>query len=391
MKQCISIDKTENSGEKEKMASKLERDTYLTKNTGNFPQTFRIGGVAYTKVDDLRYGTNPHQPAAYYRPDGKSGAIMDMKTLKNGKNGLSQTNLEDISGALNIVKYFDRPACAVMKHVNPSGAAVQFACESLKEVYLKARDCDSRAAFGSVIAFNTEVDAETAETIMATFCECVVAPAYSPEALAIFNDQEKYKLNKQIRILQCGAIESIPRYVGDDSEGLNNTVKVLCAGSIVIAAPLLTNVRSWQDLPPASGESKTAGIQVSSAEPTDMQKCDLLAAWYINISVRSNGVVIVKDGQTLAVGTGEQDRVGAVEQAIEKFRQKNSGTGSLEGAVMSSDGFFPFADGLEVAAAAGIKAMVAPSGSLKDADVIQRANELGVALRHAPERIFSHH
>ena len=142
--------------------AKLARDTYLTKNVGNFPQTIEIGGRIYVKADDLRYGTNPHQPAAYYRPEGGAGAIMDMKTLKNGKNGLSQTNLEYISGALNIVKYFDRPACAVMKHVNPSGAAVQAGCESLKEVYIKARDCDARAAFVSVIAFNVEVDAETA-------------------------------------------------------------------------------------------------------------------------------------------------------------------------------------------------------------------------------------
>ena len=210
-------------------------------------------------------------------------------------------------------------------------------------------------------------------------------------ALAIFNDSEHYKLNKQIRILQCGPLSTLPRYVGDDPEGTHNTIKVLGDGSLVVAAPLLTFVKGWKDLPPASGESKTAGIQVSTTEPTEAQKCDLLAAWYINISVRSNGVVIVKDGQTLAVGTGEQDRVGAVEQAIEKFKQKYTGSATLEGAVMSSDGFFPFADGLEVAAAAGIKAMVAPSGSLKDADVIKRANELGVALRHAPERIFSHH
>ena len=125
--------------------------------------------------------------------------------------------------------------------------------------------------------------------------------------------------------------------------------------------------------------------------PTAQQLDDLLTAWYINISVRSNGVVIVKDGQTLAVGTGEQDRVGAVEQAIEKFRQKYSGTGTLEGAAMSSDGFFPFPDAVETAAAAGIRAIVSPAGSLKDAEVIKRANELGVALRHAPERVFSHH
>ena len=106
---------------------------------------------------------------------------------------------------------------------------------------------------------------------------------------------------------------------------------------------------------------------------------------------RSNGVVIAQNGQTLSVGTGEQDRVGAIEQAIAKFRQKYTGTGTLEGSVMSSDGFFPFEDGVETAAAAGIKAIIAPAGSLRDADVIKRANELGVALFHAPERIFSHH
>ena len=242
-----------------------------------------------------------------------------------------------------------------------------------------------------MIAFNVKVDAATAEEIMSTFCECVVAPDYEPEALALFNDAERFKLNKQIRILQCGAIDSLPRYVGDNDDGRFDTFKVLGDGSLVIAAPLLTNVRSAADLPAASGENKACGAQTSTVEPTPEQMEDLLDAWYINISVRSNGVVIVKNGQTLAVGTGEQDRVGAVEQAIEKFSQKYKGPNTLEGAVMSSDGFFPFYDAVEVAAKAGIKAIVAPSGSLKDADVIKRANELGVVLRHAPERIFSHH
>ena len=370
--------------------SKLDRASYLTANTGSFPGETVINGCKFEKITDLRYGTNPHQPAAFYRPVGMQGALMDMVTLKNGKNGLSQTNLEDISGALNIVKYFDRHACAVMKHVNPSGAAAAAGADTLCDVYRKARDCDARAAFGSVIAFNTEVDADTAREIMTTFAECVVAPAFSAEALTLFNDPEA-KLNKQIRILQCGPLSSLPRYVGDDPEGRFNTLKVLSDGSVVIAAPLLTHVRSFDDLPAAEGENKACGHQISTVEPTAQQKADLLTAWYINISVRSNGVVIVKDGQTLAVGTGEQDRVGAVEQAIEKFRQKYTGSGTLEGAVMSSDGFFPFPDAVETAAAAGIRAVVSPSGSLKDADVVRRANELGVALRHAPERVFSHH
>ena len=126
-----------------------------------------------------------------------------------------------------------------------------------------------------------------------------------------------------------------------------------------------------------------------AATPEQLE--DLLFAWYVNLSVRSNGVVIVKNGQTLSVGTGEQDRVGAIEQAIAKFKQKYQGEGTLAGSVMASDGFFPFADGVETAAAAGVSAIIAPAGSLRDAEVIRRANELGVALYHAPERIFSHH
>lgn len=370
------------------MSEKMNRNTYLTANIGDYPAEIMIAGRKFVKKDDLRYGTNPHQPAAFYRPADGNGALMDMVTLKSGKNGLSQTNLEDISGALNIVKYFDMPACAVMKHVNPSGAAVGLPGETLRQVFIKARDCDARAAFGSVIAFNKPVDKETAAEIMTSFAECVVAPDFSEEALAVFNDGETYKLNKQLRVLKCGAIESLPRYVGDDAA---ETIKVLGDGSLVIAAPLLTHVRSAEDMPAAAGENKACGAQVCTVEPTEQQMKDLLAAWYINLSVRSNGVVIVKDGQTLSVGTGEQDRVGAVEQAIEKFRQKFTGSATLEGAVMSSDGFFPFPDALEVAAAAGIKAVVSPAGSLKDADVVKRANELGVALRHAPERIFSHH
>ena len=151
------------------MAEKLARNSYLTRNVGNYPDKITVGNRIYVKNSDLRYGTNPHQPAALYVPEGGHGAIADMKTLKSGKNGLSQTNLEDISGALNIVKFFDKPACAVMKHVNPSGAAAMRKGETLRDVYIKARDCDARAAFGSVIAFNVKVDAATAEEIMSTF------------------------------------------------------------------------------------------------------------------------------------------------------------------------------------------------------------------------------
>ena len=367
----------------------LGRSSYLSQNLGDFQEKMVIGGKTYEKVTDLRYGTNPHQTAAYYRPVDENGVIGGMQILKNGKSGLSQTNLEDISYALNIVKFFDRSACAVMKHVNPSGAAVAVDGDDLKTVYLKARDADARAAFGSVIAFNTEVDADTAREIMNTFVECVVAPSYADGVLDIFNDGETYKLNKHIRIIQCGNPADLPRYVGDERAA--QTIKVLADGSLVIADPLLTALRSTADMKKAEAENKACGHQISVPEATAQQLDDLLFAWYVNLNVRSNGVVIAQNGQTLSVGTGEQDRVGAIEQAVAKFAQKYTGTGTLKGAVMASDGFFPFADGVEVAAAAGITAIIAPAGSLKDADVIKRANELGVALYHAPERIFSHH
>lgn len=368
----------------------LNRNSYLTQNLGSFPGETEFFGVKYVKVNDLRYGTNPHQPAAYYKPaDAVATVIGDMKVLKNGKSGLSQTNLEDISYSLNIVKYFDRPACACMKHVNPCGAAIQAGDESLKSVYIKARDCDPRAAFGSVIAFNVTVDEETAREIMSTFVECVVAPGFTAEALAVFNDPE-VKIDKQVRILQCGDLAKLPKYVGDDVTG-SYTFKALADGSVVVSEPLLTHLKSVADLKPAAGENKACGRVESTVKATEQQLLDLLAAWYINISVRSNGVVIVKNGGTLCVGTGEQDRVGAVEQAVEKFKQKYEGKEDIHGAVMASDGFFPFPDAVEVAAAAGVTAIIAPAGSIKDADVVKRANELGVALFHAPERVFSHH
>ncbi len=370
--------------------NKLSRKSYLNKNIGSFSDTIEFNGISYEKVEDLRYGTNPHQPAAYYKPVSVNTPVGSMEMLKTGKSGLSQTNLEDISYALNIVKFFDIPACAVMKHVNPSGAAVARNEEFLKDVYIKARDCDPRAAFGSAVAFNVEVDADTAAEIMSSFVECVVAPSISPEALAIFNDSETYKLNKSMRILKCGSLKDLPRYVGE-ADKRHQAVKVLADGSLIIAEPLLTNIRSIDDLKPAEAENKRVGKQVSEIIPTKGQLEDLLAAWYINLNVRSNGVVIMKNGQSLSVGTGEQDRVGAVEQAIWKFEQKYEGKELIQNSVMSSDGFFPFQDAVEVAAKAGVTAIISPAGSLRDADVIKCANELGVALVHAPERIFSHH
>ena len=369
---------------------KITRSAYQTQHTGEYADAADILGRRYVKAEDLRYGTNPEQTAALYKPEGGPRLIGDMKRLKTGKGGLSQTNYEDISYSLNICKYFPRPACACMKHVNPSGAAVAAAGDRLIDVYRKARDCDPRAAFGSVVTFNAPVDAETAREIMSTFVECVVATGYGPGVLEIFNDSETYKLNKQIRILEVAGLDRLPRYVGDDIGGYQ-TFKVLCDGTLVVADPILTKIRGVADLRPATATDAKLGDIQATVPATPQQLEDLLAAWYINISVRSNGVVIVKNGGTLAVGTGEQDRVGAVENAIWKFQGKYGGRETLAGAAMASDGFFPFADGLEAAAKAGVRAVIAPAGSIKDYDVIARANAMGVAFYHAPERIFSHH
>lgn len=372
------------------MATPISRASYTLKNTGDFSEEFELDPIRYVKVDDLRYGTNPHQPAAFYKVVGSSSPIGNMEILKTGKSGLSQTNLEDISYSLNIVKFFEAPACAVMKHVNPSGVAVALENEGVRDVYIKARDCDPRAAFGSTIGFNCHVDFGVAEEIMSAFVECVVAPSFSDEALTVFNDSARFKVNSSIRIIKCGNLSELPRFIGE-ADKTHRTLKTLVDGSIVVAEPLLTNLRNIEDIRLAEAENSRSGRQRSLYNPTTEQLRDLLAAWYVNINVRSNGVVIFKNGGTLSVGTGEQDRVGAVEQAIEKFKQKYKGKESIEGSVMSSDGFFPFSDAVEVAAKAGVKAIIAPAGSLSDADVIKRANELGVALTYAPERIFSHH
>ncbi|MFA6815951.1 MAG: IMP cyclohydrolase [Lentisphaeria bacterium] len=368
---------------------KLNRKSYLSKHVGNFPAETSIFGTSYVKIDDLRYGTNPHQTAAFYKRANHDAVIGDMKVIKDGKGGLSQTNLEDISYSLNIVKFFQRPICACMKHINPCGAAIQIPGDSLKDIYIKARACDPRAQFGSVVAFNVKVDAETAAEIMTSFIECVVAPDFDEKAIEIFKTPNG-KINKHIRILQCGDLSKLPKFVGDDIQG-HQTIKVLHDGSLVISDPLMTHIHSIADLKPAHASSKALGEIDSTIKATEQQLVDLLTAWYININVRSNGVIIVKNGETLCVGTGEQDRVGAVEQAIEKYNQKYEGKQDIQGSVMSSDGFFPFPDGIEVAAKAGVTAIIAPAGSIKDAAVIKRANELNVALFHAPERIFSHH
>ncbi len=363
---------------------------YRTRTEGAFPDAFEVLGRPYEKAEDLRYGTNPHQPAAFYRPaDGQGLVLGRYEILKTGKSGLSQTNLEDMHHAVGILKYMPRPACAVMKHCNPSGAAIAQEGMSLRAVYERARDADAQAAFGSVVAFNTTVDAGTADAIMQSIVEGVAAPAFEPDALEALHNFEHYRKNKELRIIQLPGFDTLPKYVGDAVAGME--MKVFDDGSIVLAQPYLSKIRTAEDLMLGYCDHPKKGSIESARDATAQERDDLMFAWYVNIHVRSNGCVIVKNGQTLSVGTGEQDRVGAVEQAIAKAKAKYKGSETLEGAVLASDGFFPFRDAVDAATQAGITAIVQPGGSVNDYDAIAAANEANAAMLFTGERCFSHH
>lgn len=365
------------------------RAKYFSRTESGFPDEVEILGTTYIKVEDLRYGTNPHQGASLYKPKDSSGLPFgDMELLKNGKSGLSETNYGDLNHGANIVKYFDRPACAIMKHLNPSGVALQVNNQDLKTVYVRARDADSIAAFGGTVVFNVKLDAETAREIMTTVVEVVAAPEIDPEALAVLNDSETYKMNKEIRVIRLPNLASLPKWVGDPAAP---TIKVLADGTLVVAEALLTNIKSGDDLELASTNYPKYGKLTVERAPTKQQIDDMLFSWYVNMSVRSNGVVIAKNGVTLAVGTGQQDRVTAVRQAISKAKNKFKGDETIEGAVMSSDAFFPFRDSVETAAEAGIKAIIQPGGSVRDWESVQACNERGVSMVFTGERCFSHH
>jgi len=362
---------------------------YFSRTASGFADQVGVMGVAYEKVEDLRYGTNPHQGASFYRPKGSTGLPFgDMKQLKTGKSGLSETNYGDLNHGANIVKYFDRPACAVMKHLNPSGAAVSTGEQDTRTVYIRARDADHVAAFGGTVVFNTRLDADTAREIMTSVVEVVAAPEFDAGALAVLSDFETHRMNKEIRVIELPNLMNLPRWTGEPAAP---TIKVLMDGTLVVAEALLTSLRTADDLKIASTDHPKHGSLSVKTAPTSAQIDDLLFSWYVNLSVRSNGVVIAKNGVTLAVGTGQQDRVNAVRQAVEKAREKFRGEETLECSVMSSDAFFPFRDSIDAVAEAGVKAIIQPGGSVRDWECIEACNEHGIAMVFTGERCFSHH
>ncbi len=374
------------------------KDAYKQAVKSNFPKniSLTIGDETLEFMlftPKLRYGTNPHQPFAAYFPVDVTLSVGNLLMLKEGKDGLSLTNLQDMSQALNVLKYFPDPACTIMKHLNPCGFKVRATGEPLEKLFRVARQCDERSAFGGVVGFNTEVDVGTAEAIMEDFIECVIAPSYTAKALKILKGNEgTKKLNNGIRVAKVANIDQIPKFIGDDTTGLFN-VRALVDGTLTLETPYLTRIITKGDLIiqpmiPNSDSNKNNGKDyVAERVPHNLDDC--LTAWYLNINVRSNGIVIVNNGAAIAVGTGEQERVGAVEKALDKAVKKGH-TKKLEGAVLSSDGFFPKPDSIEEIAKYGISTVVWPAGSMSDAQIIEAANKHNIALVATLERCFAH-
>ena len=355
--------------------SRSLRKKYSTKLEEDFPSQMKlvIGDeeIIYEKSMSLRYGENPHQPAAFYSPKTGPLTVGALNVLKTGKGGLSQTNVEDINNSLSIVRYFDDPACAVMKHVNPLGAAAsRDPQDKLRDVYARARDCDSLAAFGSVVGFNVNVDAGTAEEILSSYVEVVVAPSYDDEALTTFEEK------KNLRIIQVQNLDKMSRFVGEEPGP--HSISTQMDGSIVLSFPLLTKIRGPEDI-----------RWVTDRRATNDEMADLLFSWYVCLNVRSNKAILSKDRATLGIGTGQQDRVMAVSLALEKAAKRGH-EDEIPGSVLATGGFFPFRDSIDLLAEYGITACLQPGGAQRDKGVIKACNEHGIAMGFTDERCFRH-
>ncbi len=356
------------------MSKKLRR-MYRTRLEEEFPETVKIvigdEEIVYGKAMSLRYGENPHQPAAFYAPVEGTLTTGAMEVVKTGKGGLSQTNVEDINNSLSIVRYFDDPACAVMKHVNPSGvAASRGPRDSLREIYARARDCDSLAAFGSVVGFNSEVDEETAEEILSSYVEVVVAPGYDEAALAVFDRK------KDLRVIRAENIEKFSRFVGEDPGPYQISTQM--DGSLVLSVPLLTKIKGAEDIE-----------WVTERKATPEEASDLIFSWYVCMNVRSNKAVLSKDRATIGIGTGQQDRVMAVRLALEKAVERGN-EDKVPGSALATGGYFPFRDSIDLLAEHGVAACIQPGGSIRDKQVIEACDEHGITMGFTGERCFRH-
>jgi len=327
-------------------------------------ETPRRRAFAGTLAQSLRYGENPHQSAAFYLDGSNRPGVATAKQWQ-GKE-LSYNNINDTDAAFELVTEFgtDKPACAIIKHANPCGVATGL---TMTEAYTRAFDCDRTSAFGGIIALNQTLDAATAEEISKIFTEVVIAPEATDEAKAIF------AAKKNLRLLTTGALP--------DPKAVITTFRQVAGGFLV----------QGKD----NGAITEADLKVvTKREPTEQELKDLLFAWKVAKHVKSNAIIYVKEGATVGVGAGQMSRVDSTRIAARKAEDMAEAMGLAQpltkGSVVASDAFFPFADGLITAAEAGATAIIQPGGSMRDQEVIDAANERGLAMVFTGMRHFRH-
>ncbi len=318
-----------------------------------FPHTY---SSQYVKAQEMRYGENPHQAAAFYLEPGNTEASTATAQQLQGK-ALSYNNISDTDAAVECVKQFaDAPACVIVKHANPCGVAL---ADTVFDAYDHAYQTDPESAFGGIIAFNQTLDAKTAQAIVERqFVEVIIAPAVSAEAATMVAEK------KNVRLLECGEWSTTPKAHFD--------FKRVNGGLLVQEADLALY-----------DELKT----VTDRKPTEQEMQDLLFTWKVAKFVKSNAIVYGKNNMTIGVGAGQMSRVNSAR--IAAIKAEHAGL-QVKGAVMASDAFFPFRDGLDQAAEVGITAVIQPGGSMRDEEVIAAANEHGIAMVFTGMRHFRH-
>lgn len=324
--------------------------TYMRAQAGLNEKLF----MDYDLVQTLRYGENPHQNAKFYRQAEPMPYSLAFARQLNGKE-LSYNNIQDANAALNIVREFEEPFCVGLKHMNPCGAALG---KDIHEAWTKAYEADKVSIFGGIVAVNRELDGATAEAMKPIFLEIIIAPSFSQEALDILTTK------KNLRLLQV-----------DMSRRDVKAMQYVSVNGGLLAQELDTSIVTVTD-----------DMTVTKLHPTEAQLVDLNFAWRIVKHVKSNAIVVVKDGSTLGVGAGQMNRVGSAAIALEEAKSK----GATEGLVLASDGFFPFDDTVTLAARYGIAAIVQPGGSVRDEESIRKADELGIAMVFTGMRHFKH-
>jgi phosphoribosylaminoimidazolecarboxamide formyltransferase/IMP cyclohydrolase len=321
----------------------------------SYPETLNL---QFDKGQDLRYGENPHQSAAFYRdPKPADGALANYRQLQ-GKD-LSFNNIADADAAWECVKTlggFDQPAgCVIVKHANPCGVAIG---ANALDAYTRALKTDPTSAFGGIIAFNVEVDGEAAEALSKLFVEVLIAPSFTPAARQVMAAKQN------VRLLEIAL-----------GNGHNNFDIKRVGGGLLVQSPDARNV--------TLGELRV----VTKKQPTQQQLQDMMFAWRVAKYVKSNAIVFCANGMTLGVGAGQMSRIDSAR--IATIKAANAGL-SLEGSAVASDAFFPFRDGLDVVVDAGATCVIHPGGSMRDQEVIDAANERGVVMVYTGTRHFRH-